>query len=159
MFESLHSDQSLSSFPMSLVESFVESFRDRGWSTHEDQRMTISPSRTNTRVKECIIPAPPGWYVVEEVIDPDLTKVVDLCQSPIVAWSIRDRGAEVVPVLPYGAPGADFPIIKDPDGYYWMFDGSTKDQKAVMATLQIRLDERVARFKEINKRAVSGGGT
>lgn len=105
-------------------------------------------------MKEAIIPAADGWYVVEGVLHETLPKIVDLCKSPIIAWAIKDDGEEVKPILSYGKPSSEYPIIVDPELFYWSFDGSTQDKRVAIAWLQSRWDAEHGKFDRTSEKTV-----
>jgi hypothetical protein len=100
-----------------------------------------------------IIPAEPGWKLVEQMMDEDL-KHQRFAYSHIIAWSIRRDGQEVVPIMPYGEPEDDKFFMKAPDDFYWREGQSYNYEQATTIAHEWAAEAR-ARFDRTRNRTVS----
>jgi hypothetical protein len=99
-----------------------------------------------------IIPAEPGWKLVEQMMTDELNHQ-RFAYSHIIAWSIRRDGQEVVPIMPYGEPEDDKFFVKAPDDVYWRESQSYTYEQATTIAHEWAEEAR-ARFNRTRKHTV-----
>jgi hypothetical protein len=78
-------------------------------------------------MKPTIFPALADWYEVEITETEDGLFV--LTEAPVIAWAfnvdkVSEKSLAPTPITPAGIPTAMRYALKDPDGLYWIEDGT-----------------------------------
>ena len=82
-----------------------------------------------------IVPAHPGWFIVEPLINEDFKTITGLDLSPVLAWSVEvtvyDDGSQYSYALPVGAEDySGESALKRPDGTFLIPDSCWFDSEA-----------------------------
>ena len=95
-------------------------------------------------IESKIIPAFPGWFVLEGCFDDCGEKIIEIVELPVIAWAISAK----VSIYENQSHGYAYPIttaglhedaiIKSPDGSYGDSNGEYADKGRVVAVLESR---------------------